>query len=241
MDMSIQKNLSTISFNKSIYRKKTFSNKLSPKANEVMWGFTGGSCLGVKKIKEDIGIENTAGNCHVNVRKHVEAHGGKAVSGWLLAYNKPLMKKGGWLWAFHSIWENADGLLIDVTNDDHYVNHDRTIFVPDRNRRFDFENGISYNNIIFFTSQNTADIYSEHIGVNLIARKIYWANDDFSILKTREEHDGQYRLLNDRYTRNRELLNEKYGVKIKANGGLDTGNVMGIAVDALMDFSLRTI
>lgn len=238
MDMSIQANLGNISLSKSLYAKKHYGAKLPPKVNELMYGFTGNFCFEVKKLVDDLGLIQQAGNCHFNVLEHVKKFGGKAVNGWLLGSNGKAIKNGMWVWSFHSIWETAEGLWIDVTLDKHNENKSRTVFCQDKYRKINLEEGISYNNIFMLSSNSFAEKYTEYFGTKINNREIYWSNDDFSIFRTLNDHSGQYHWLGEGYGKNFALLEEKYNIFENEDGTIDRTNIKGNIEDALFDFSL---
>ena len=212
MDMSIQANLGNISFNKSLYAKKHYGAKLPSKVNELMYKFTGNFSFEVKKLNDDVGFTQKSGNCHFNVLEHVKAYGGKAVNGWLLGSSGQTSKMGMWVWSFHSIWETAEGLWIDVTLDKNYVYKSRTVFCADKYRKIDLEEGISFNNIFMTSSAEFAQKYTEFCGTKINNREIYWGNDDFTSLRKLSDHTGHYRWLGGEYIKNLAILEEKFNL-----------------------------
>jgi hypothetical protein len=238
MDMSTQKNLTNIALDKATYATKIYGSKLPPKVNNLMWNFTGNSCLEVMKLQESLGLNQKRLNCHANVIEHVSVYGGEVMNGWLLMKNKKLNKSGVWVWSFHSIWKTSEGLLIDVTFDENYEACDRTIFYPDKFRKVDLEQGIAYNNIMIFSNAKFTEHYSSYIGEKLTTREIFWTNESLIRVKRLKQHTGQYRLLKAEYKENRKLFEETYGVKILENGGLDSTNFKGNMEDAIFDFGV---
>lgn len=239
MDMSIQNNLAKISLNKSIYAKKHYSTKLPPKVNDLMYRFSGNFVFEVKKLVDDLGLIKKYGNCHFNVIEHVNKYGGKVVSGWLFGSSGQTAKMGMWFWSFHSIWETADGLWIDVTEGKNNESKGRTVFCADNYRKIDIDEGISYNNICIISSASLAEKYTEYCEAKINNREIYWCNDDLSILRKLKEHNGKYRWLGGEYEKNFEILKEKYNIICNEDDSLDLSNIKGSIEDAYFDFSLK--
>jgi hypothetical protein len=146
---------------------------------------------------------------------------------------------GMWVWSFHSVWETAEGLWIDVTLDKSYEHKGRTVFCADKYRKIDLEEGVSFNNIFMTSSAEFAEKYAEFSNTKINNREIYWGNDDFSTLRTLKEHTGQYRWLGGEYKKNLSILQEKYNIIFNKDGAVDLTNINGTIEDAYFDFSLK--
>ena len=59
----------------------------------------------------DVGAGYGSDWCHVSSKAHAMRHGGRRVHGWALWY----YEGAGVMGNFHSIWEDPDGVLVDVT------------------------------------------------------------------------------------------------------------------------------
>ena len=237
MDMNTHQ-LAKVAFDKAAYATKQYSSKLPSSVKEALFKFSGNHCLEVKRLKETLGLSQLQGRCHQNVLDHVAAYGGEMVNGWLLGKNSRLNKLGVWLWSFHSVWLTDEGLLIDVTEDRNYVSGTRTIFIPDTARRFDLTEGIAYNNIVAFENWRIGKHFSEKIKASLRPNKVYWTNSGIDLVRTLEQHSGQYRLLYG-YSKNIKMLEEKYGVVIGSTLKIESSRgATRLPVDALFDFSL---
>ena len=203
----------------------SYTDKLPSSLNLVLKELSGSECVMVRKIKEkdkDKSINLKNGNCHLNVKAYVEAYGGKAVFGWLLNRQPEINEVGMYTWSFHSVWMKSDGRLVDLTEDSHYTGRDKTIFVPDTTRSFDFEEGKSHNNFAVFSCRKFAAHYGASIGKILNANQVYWCDSSVLHLLGMDEHSGVYRLLVDSYPKNREMMCEEYGLEF-VNGKMVLG------------------
>lgn len=237
MDMNTNQ-LAKVAFDKAAYATKQYSSKLPSSVNDVLWKFSGNYCLAVKRLGETLGLNQSEGNCHLNVLEHVAAYGGKMVNGWLLAKNSRLNKCGVWLWSFHSVWQTDDGLLVDVTKDDLYKGEKRTIFLRDNARRFYPSEGISHNNIVVFENWRISKHFSENVKTSLRPNKVYWTNENLAIVKPLEEHTGQYRLLKG-YPKNQQLLVEQYGAVVNAASKSSKPMEFECLKNLLLDFDVE--
>lgn len=218
MDMNTHDQLTTVAFNKTTYATKHYSSKLPRRVNDAMWQFSGNHTLAVRKLEQTLGLSQAEGFCHLNVLEHVAAHGGQIVSGWTLENNAILVNNGLLIWSFHSVWRTKEGLLIDVTNGSSSPQRSRTIFLPERLRTYDSINGIAYNNVVILTNPKLARHVSEKVGVEMSANKVYWMNNDMTDVRKLNDHSGQYRLVSPEFPKNRELLEQRYGVIIQPDG-----------------------
>jgi hypothetical protein len=91
-----------------------------------------------------------SGFCHLNVREHVEQHGGTQVYGWQIAteLTEGNDLHGAAFGIFHSNWLDANGVLWDVTN----TTLNTQLFLPDPARVYDFSTLTGYNNRVVFLS-----------------------------------------------------------------------------------------
>ncbi len=75
----------------------------------------------------DVGAGYLGDWCHVSSKAHAMKHGGRRVHGWALWY----YEGNGVMGNFHSIWEDPDGVLVDVTPPK--FGQTEIMFVRDRN------------------------------------------------------------------------------------------------------------
>lgn len=190
----------------------SYTDKLSPALNQMLKSFTGSECIMVRKVKEKDSLKGSAGNCHINVKKYIDKHGGTSVSGWLLNRIPAMIDKGMYVWSFHSVWMKPDGKLVDVTDDKHYIGRDKTIFVPDTQRVPDLAQGLSFNNFIVVTDDRLASHYGTSIGKEIRANTPYWCDTTMMTLLGLDEHTGVYRLLGNDYPQNEKLLCDEYEI-----------------------------
>ena len=206
-----------LSFTDTTSYKHHFSDEL----NNVLFNFTGGECVMVRKIKDKDHrkITKTAGYCHVNVAKCIEAYGGNSVSGWLLNYNINNINRKIYIWCFHSVWQQLDGKLLDVTTNKAYVGRDKSIFIPDTQRVPDLQKGTSYNNFIVIDDSFFAFNYSKDIkdGTEFSQNKMYWCDHSAKIVMPIQDHCGVYKLVNPEYPENIQSLCDEYRVEIIDN------------------------
>jgi hypothetical protein len=222
-----------------MYNAKNYTEKLPKSIRKPLTAFTQNDCLLVTKLNDDFGLERRALNCHVNVSGYVEKFGGEMVNGWLLYRNKRLLNVGMWVWSFHSVWLTEDKKLFDVTDDSQYATNSFTTFIPDANRKVDFENGINYNNIVIFENEAFAKHWGKSTQTEVEANTLYWVTDDMMRIKKITEHSGMYRWLTDSYPNNIQLLKEKYGVVINNNKLMVTEAANDADIEnAMFDFSL---
>lgn len=177
----------------------------------------GNKCLLVKKIKVD-GCK--ALNCHYNVENVVKNRGGKVINGWLLNRSSQFINNGVWVWTFHSVWEDANGDWFDITPD-HNNERDCSTFVPDATRAADMQQGINYNDCVFFSKESIFTLVtSAPIG------ELVWT---YSGLKhfAPISCSGKYLLLRAEFPHNYDSLKRDYGLEI-INGKLvnNTGSNM---------------
>lgn len=221
---------------------KLYTNKLPTVLQEPLKSFSGNDCYLVAKAKDNMGLEQKSGNCHLNVQQYIDKFGGEMVNGWLLYRNKSILNLGMWAWSFHSVWKKSDGKVVDVTKDKMYEGNDFTTFLPDSSRKFDNAEGIGYNNIVLLESKSFADKFGMSIGKEIDVGKVYWAIDTFKAIKDLNEHSGQYRYITNEYPHNIKLLEEKYNVMPDGNGLKPkpgaTMDPRGVPVDLLFDFSV---
>lgn len=195
----------------------SYADKLSHSLNIALRNFAGSECVMVRKLKPNDQKNSNYyhGNCHKNVQKAVEKHGGNMISGWLLYRMPPLIENGMHIWRFHSVWQKPDGKLLDVTEDNNYIGRDKSIFLPDTMRAPDLEKGIAYNNIVVFDSRPFAKHFEKYIQKEIVTNTIYWCDNAAARLLDLNEHSGQYRLLHEEYPENQKMLSEEYGFDVK--------------------------
>lgn len=222
-----------------MFKAKNYSDKLPNSIKNSLKQFTNNDCLLVKRMTDDFGLERRSGNCHFNVMEYVDAFGGEVVNGWLLYRNKRLLNIGMWIWSFHSIWLTDKNELLDITDDKQYQNNAFSTFIPDANRRVNFEEGINFNNIVIFENKAFAKHYGNTIGIDIEVGEIYWISDDMLRLRTLVQHSGEYRWLHKEYKNNIARLHEKYGIAI-VDGKLVKTDVANdeFSSDLLFDYSL---
>jgi len=204
-----------------------------------MKSFTNNECFLVKQDTSYGNEFSISGNCHLNVQKLIKRFGGKQIYGWQLVRDNNLVEKGIWIWIFHSIWEKPNGELIDTTKNDIYKNMNFNTFWIDSNREADTNEGTAYNSIVIFSDNRIADFSSHLFNCNINKGEIYWTLPSMSNIRTMNQHDGKYRLLNKRYEENHRLLKEKYGIEI-VGGRLVTIHGRKAVNDKIMfDFSVN--
>ena len=221
----------------------SYADKLTPELNALLKSFAGSDCIMVRKIKPKEAINGKAGNCHLNVKQYVDKNGGTSVSGWLLNRLPMLMDKGLYVWSFHSVWLKPDGKLADVTDDKHYIGRDKTIFVPDTQRKPDLLEGLSFNNFLVFTERAFAEHYGRSIGKEIKVNTLYWCDTVMTRLLDIDEHSGVYRLLTPEYKDNLTRMCEEYELEIvngkpvpKSGSKYETG----FPVNMVFDYSISS-
>jgi hypothetical protein len=187
----------------------SYSDKLPNSLNEVLKSFTGNECVMVRYLKPRDGIKGKEGRCHFNVRDFVQKHGGSSVSGWILHRNTKFNENGFYGWSFHSVWLTTENKLVDVTEDNNYLNRDKSIFVPDSIRKPNLEEGLLYNNFLVITDVRFAKHYGESIGREVLADTPYWCDKTTTKIMNIDEHSGMYRLIHPEYKKNIERLCEE--------------------------------
>jgi hypothetical protein len=219
-------------------KAKMYTDKISSLVKNSMSKLTNNDCVLVEREKKMNDNEHRANNCHHNVDKYVENYGGKRVGGWLLIRNKKFINGGLWLWTFHSVWENKDGELLDVTKDTNYTGAFYSTFWIDSNRVADLNKGISHNNVITFETNAIAEAFSHVVNFPLSANDAYWATQNMTHYKKITEHSGEYKLLREEYPQNFEALERDYNMKV-VNGSLQTTDGSGyVSNDFLFDYSV---
>lgn len=218
-----------------------YTDKLPASLNDVLKSFANGECVMVRKAKDKDKFIGKAGNCHVNVKNCIDKHGGNSISGWLLNRDQLRSERGMYVWSFHSVWQKPDGKLLDVTEDRHYVGRDKTIFVPDANRKPDLVKGSAYNNFIVFTDLAFANYYGNSVGKNLIPNKVYWSNNTMQHLLSEDEHSGEYLLIIN-YPDNYKNMCDEYQVdyidgKFVKRDSSDVSG--GLPIKILFDYNLK--
>lgn len=91
-----------------------------------------------------------AHNCHENIRQYVLQHGGRSVYGWSILNGEMLGSpdfSGMTMAVFHCNWESEDRQLLNFTPP-FYGPYQ--YFLPDPNRRWDFDKEEGYNNRMSF-------------------------------------------------------------------------------------------
>lgn len=90
--------------------------------------------MGLTNLPEYVNIlpdKNLAyGECFYNVQKYIENYGGKLVCGWQF-YELTYMIEA----EFHGIWQNPEGILVDITPREYNV--DKILFIEDKTLVFD--------------------------------------------------------------------------------------------------------
>ena len=186
----------------------SYSDKLPPSLNEVLKSFTGNECIMVRYLKPKDGIKGKSNRCHFNVLDFVKKHGGSAFSGWILNRYPEVNQKGLYAWSFHSVWLTPENTLVDVTEDTNYSGRDKSIFVPDSNRKPNLDEGLLYNNFLVITDFKFAEHYGQSIGKNISLNTIYWCDKTVTKLLRVDEHSGIYRLIHPEYKKNIEKMCE---------------------------------
>ncbi len=187
----------------------SYSDKLPKSLNEILQSFAGNECVMVRYLKPKDGVKGKAGRCHFNVRDFVQKHGGSMVNGWLLNRHPESNDNGFYGWTFHSVWLTPENKLVDVTEDKNYLNRDKSIFVPDANRKANLVDGILYNSFFVVTDYRFAQFYGESIGAEVLPNKPYWCDKTLTRIMKIDEHSGIYRLIHPDYQKNIEMMCEE--------------------------------
>lgn len=183
--------------------------------------FSGGTLLEVEIRKNGATANNEFRNCHKNVQEWVDKIGGERVSGWLLDDRKKWLKKGCYLWSFHSVWNTPEGKLVDVTKN---VRDKKKfiIFATDVNRVADGWKGTSYNSINVFQNRRAIRFYKKHYDdPYLQSPGIYWSSGTVPLRPVEGNglDEGKYYLFrdfnNNLIDKNIELLKKTYGVEVR--------------------------
>lgn len=214
---------------------KPYTDKLPSPIRSAMKNFVKNECVLVKQKLDT--ANNQALNCHYNVKKQVEEHGGKVVNGWLLNKESRLVSNGVWYWTFHSLWQANDKQIYDITIDKHNAREFST-FWYDNNRTIDLTDGISYNDIVIFDSKQPIDAFTGMCDVDVTDSKVYWTLTTMSRIRDTAEYDGQYRFLRPEFPNNYEFLREKYSVEV-VNGKLkSTTGQQNVHPNFLFEFNV---
>jgi hypothetical protein len=217
---------------------KIYTHKISTSVRANMSKLTSNECVLVEREKKMNDNEHRASNCHRNVDKYVENYGGKRVGGWLLARNKKFTNCGLWLWSFHSVWQNKDGELLDVTKDANYTGAFYSTFWIDSYRVADLKTGVSHNNVITFENDAIAAFCSQVINFPLAANDAYWTTQDMGHYKKITEHSGEYKLLREEYPHNSDAFERDYKMKV-VNGTVQKADgASRVSNDCLFDYSV---
>lgn len=73
------------------------------------------------------------GECFINVREHVQRHGGKIAYGWAIWEHPPLFIEG----EHHAVWEAPDKKWLDITPQD--IDIDHILFLLDERAFYNFD------------------------------------------------------------------------------------------------------
>jgi len=217
---------------------KIYTNKISTSVRINMSKLTDNDCVLVEREKKMNDSDHLANNCHRNVDKYVENFGGKRVGGWLLARNKKYTNCGLWLWTFHSVWQNKEGELVDVTNDTNYTGAFYSTFWIDSYRVADLNTGVSHNNVITFENNAVAAVFSQLTNFSLAANDAYWTTQDMAHYKKITEHTGKYKLLREEYPHNFDALERDYNIKVVNGMVQKTDGDSYVSNDCLFDYSV---
>ena len=194
-------------YDSQVYNDNIPSFVLSP-----MLEFTQSDCLLVKKRRRGATSKGKTLNCHGNVQSWVDKIGGECVSGWLLNRENRFIKKGTWIWSFHSAWLTPEQKLVDVTIDPIYQNNEFITFWPDKERKAEWKIGKNYNNIVIFQNAETTKRNLSESVVNPNSGVVYWTTPNLQNLRTIEQHDGIYRHIKREFPDNIKFMEEKYGL-----------------------------
>lgn len=217
-----------------VYNEKIPSFVLSP-----MLEFTQSDCLLVKKRRRGATSKGRIGNCHVNVQSWVDKIGGECVSGWLLNRENRFIKKGTWIWSFHSVWLTPEKKLVDVTMDPTYQNNEFITFWPDKERKAEWKIGKNYNNIVIFQDADIAKRNLTESVVNPSSGVIYWVTPNLQNLRTIKQHDGIYRHIKKEFPDNIKFMEEKYGLTLSAGQLISLNRKVSYSSELLFDTSLH--
>jgi len=150
------------------------------------------------------------------VKGWVDKKGGDRVDGWLLSRRRKEIDIGLYFWIFHSVWYTPERKLVDVTQDETYKDANFSTFWPDNERKVNFVEGYSYNNLVIFNSEDTVNHYKQHYASTVHNEQYdvgeaYWTEGMHRIAVKFDTFNGKSRWIHDSLSKNRELLKEKYG------------------------------
>lgn len=212
-----------------------YTNKLPETVRKAMHSFAKNECLLVKR-KLDVS-SNKANNCHYNVRDAIAREGGDVINGWLLRQHDRMLELGLWRWTFHSIWKKNDKQIYDITEDINYPNPN-AIFWVDNKRLMNFEEGIAYNDIIVFETDNVAGRFDGKSESKPKSNLVYWATTDLKMLRDTDKYNGQYRYIRDEFPNNYLQMERDFNVRV-VNGKLQsTVGASGVNPNILFEYSL---
>lgn len=212
---------------------KRYVGSIPANVSKAMGRFAGGVLASVDRIASDQVMQK--GSCHPNVEAWVVDNGGKAVTGWMLTKINQLTSAGIWVWVFHTVWQDAKGNLLDITDQGVFHDVEKTIFWVDIFRKPDLVEGFSYNNVLVIDNSAFAEHYGQSIGIDIKAGDIYWATPDMLYLKPQSKHTGRYRLLGDNYATNEKLFEVASGAKFSGDKLVGTDS---ISRELMLDYSL---
>lgn len=213
--------------------EQNYTGKIPQPIRSAMQAFTDESCWLVSNAK----YQSEIGNCHLNVRDMILKEGGSQIFGWLLCRVKPLIERGIWSWQFHSVWSDKNNCKYDITKSDLYKGSKYVTFWKDNNRKFAFDMGVSYNNILICENQAATDIMTKATDREIEVGKIFWTNSSLNSVLDLNDHNGKYKILNG-YSGNQKSLEQDYNCKF-----ID-GKIVSLSVDdsvnskIMFDYSL---
>lgn len=229
------------------YRDVKLDNKMAVKYNHkipssvrnAMETFTSHDCFLIRNKRELSPDNSLAGNCHFNVEKYVGRLGGKRLSGWLLTRDVKLINHGIWVWAFHSVWEQSNSEIFDVTDDELYQDSESTTVWLDDKRDIDLVEGLNFNNIVVIEKSDVAKLLYTVTGSNIVAGEIYWTNQKMDVMLPLGEHSGIYRWLDPRFPKNIELFEKEHNCRIEGGRIRSVGRSNDlISKRALFDYGI---
>lgn len=221
-----------------ILNAKLYTDRIPKQVSTAMTSIANDHCYLIKRQANGNFVSGKAANCHRNVSNAAAAHGGEMVNGWLLFRIRKLTDVGVYVWAFHSVWRTSSGEIIDITDDKNYIDSEFSTFWYDPVRKVDLNEGITYNNLLIFASDEIANHYSRAVGDHLVSGVPFWTTHDMKLVRRMNEHSGEYRLITPDYPNNISRLEEQYGVKI-VNGKLTkNGSSDQLHSNSVFDYSL---
>jgi hypothetical protein len=188
---------------------KRYVGSIPANVSKAMGRFAGGVLASVDRIASDDAMQQSS--CHPNVAGWVADNGGKAVTGWLLVKKSTFISRGIWVWVFHSLWMDKKGNLIDITYQGEQHDDEKSIVWLDIFRKPDLNEGLTYNNIMVVDNGACAKQYGELNNMGINPGEIYWASPDMTLLKPIKMHNGIYRWLNLRYSKNIKMFEDIAG------------------------------